>query len=129
MPEQGIITLMDLDAQTIYTYMPDQNMAMKMPFDPNQSPSTDQDDVDNTLSYNPKTIGTESIDGKSCSVIEYNYSGTSVKSWIWKDKGIALRTEMTSSEGTTVMEIKNIDFSDIPDSTFVLPPGVDIIEY
>jgi hypothetical protein len=35
---------------------------------------------------------------------------------------------MTDSSGTNTIEYKNYDFSDIPDSMFVLPAGVTIVQ-
>ncbi len=128
-PAQGAVMLMDIDAKTVYMYMPAQNMAVKMPYDPSQTPQSPQDAASAITGYNPKVIGTETIDGKSCLVVQYDMAGTSVKSWIWQDKGMAIRAEMTSSAGKTIIEFKNIDFSDIPDSMFTLPSGVNITSY
>ena len=36
--------------------------------------------------------------------------------------------EITTSEGKMIMEYKNIEFVDIPDSMFELPAGVQIME-
>jgi outer membrane lipoprotein-sorting protein len=78
--------------------------------------------------YNPRFIGTETIDGKSSLLIEFTYepeSGQEAingKAWIWKEKPFILRFEMISGvNGTLIMEFKNIDFGDIPDSIFEEP--------
>jgi hypothetical protein len=36
--------------------------------------------------------------------------------------------EATTTAGKTIVEYKNMEFVDIPDSTFELPPGVEIIQ-
>jgi outer membrane lipoprotein-sorting protein len=64
-------------------------------------------------------------------VVEYTVPAeqTTVKMWIWKEYGFPIRAEMTTSAGTTIAEYRNLDFSDIPDSLFELPPGVEIMEF
>ncbi|MCX6664157.1 MAG: hypothetical protein NTZ75_07910 [Euryarchaeota archaeon] len=72
------------------------------------------------------TLGTETIDGKTATVIQYTPSqagnSTTIKMWIWNEKGVPLKAlyTMTSGETTITMdyEYSNYFFSDIPDSTF-----------
>jgi len=129
MTQQGtnVVTLIDNDAKTMYAYMPAQNLAMKIPFDPAQVPKAPTGDAESILNSNARIVGTETIDGKVCSVVEYTSGQDSVKTWIWQDKGLPIRIETTSSTGKTTIEYKNIDFSDIPDSMFELPAGVTIM--
>ncbi|MBU1032336.1 MAG: DUF4412 domain-containing protein [Patescibacteria group bacterium] len=122
---QTAISLMDMDAKTMYTYMPAQNMAIKMKWDDTSVPTSP---TENLEVYKPVHIGTETLDGKVCTVIEYNAEGTKTKSWIWKKNGFPVRTEAVTPEGTVIMEYKNIQFTDIPDSVFELPAGVSIME-
>ena len=128
MTMQGITTvsIIDQDAKTMYTYMPAQNMAMKTSLDQAQEPAAAE--AASMADYNPKTVGTESIDGKTCLVVEYTAEQTTTKMWIWKDRGLPVKMEMTATEGKTTIEYKNYDFSDIPDSMFELPSGVQIIQ-
>jgi hypothetical protein len=118
-----MILLMDFADQTMYMYLPAQNMATKMVFDANQAPEAPS----TMLEYSPKIVGTETIDGETCTVIEYTYEQAITKTWIWNDKGFPLKMESSASGVTTTIEWKNFDFSDIPDSTFELPDGVQII--
>lgn len=127
--QQGVnaVTLIDKDAKTMYAYMPAQNIAVKAPFDPGQVPQSPMDEAKSILNYNAKVVGTESIDGKVSSVVEYTSGQGSVKTWIWQDYGLPIRTEITSRAGKTIIEYKNIEFTDIPDSMFELPAGVRIM--
>ena len=76
-----------------------------------------------------KVLGTETVDGKSTTVIEYSFStlgkSTTVKTWIWNEKGIPLKMESVTETGNVVTtvntEYKNFVFEDIPDSMFELP--------
>jgi hypothetical protein len=126
----GVTTdlLLDIDARIMYTYMPDQNMAIKTTLDASQIPQSIAEENTAIQQYNPTIIGTETIDGKSCTIITWNAptSGT-VKDWVWTEKGFPLKMEVTANDVTTTIEFKNLDFSDIPDSTFELPKDVQII--
>ena len=122
---QAIISLLDMDAQTIYIYYPDQNMATGMTYEPVESA---MDEVQSITDYNPTILDPETLDGKVCLVVEYTAGVTTTKMWIWKENGFPVRIEMTNSEGKTVIEYKNIEFVDIPDSMFELPEGVEIME-
>lgn len=73
-----------------------------------------------------KNLGSDTIDGKSVTIVEYSYNSTGItispKLWIWNEKGIPLRLEMTSTVMTVnltlIMEYKNFIFEEIPLSTF-----------
>jgi outer membrane lipoprotein-sorting protein len=119
-----IIMIFDMEEGVMYMYQPDQGMAMKMTLDTGQVPEDPLGDTSGILDYNPDIVGTETIDGKSCMVIEWTTSEGTVKEWIWAQYGFPLRMETTTSQGTTIIEFKNIDFSNIPDSMFELPDGV-----
>jgi outer membrane lipoprotein-sorting protein len=108
----------------MYMYMPAQNMALKQDF--GQAPKSASDNSNSVLQNSPTVVGTETLDAKLCTVIQYTASGSTTKEWIWQAKGLPVRMQVTSSQGTTTTDFKNYDFSDIPDSTFVLPAGVTI---
>ena len=111
----------------MYTYMPVQKTATKTTLDLSMVPESPITDVSSILDYSPNIIGTETIDGKVCTVISYDEPGTgSIKMWIWQEKGLPLKMEMTANGKTTTIDYTNIDFSDIPDSMFLLPDGVTI---
>jgi outer membrane lipoprotein-sorting protein len=100
---ETMITIMNGDKQELYMYYPEGNMAMKMDF--SQAPESAIEETSSIEQYNPTVIGTETIDGKLCTVVEY-----------------------VDPEGILRTEMKNIEFGDIPDSMFELPAGVEIME-
>jgi outer membrane lipoprotein-sorting protein len=110
----------------MYMYMPEENMAMEMTFSPPAKSAVEE--AQSVADYNPTVVGTETIDGKVCLVVEYTADGTATKMWIWKEHAFPIRVEVTTTEGKTIVEYKNIAFVDIPDSEFVLPEGVEIVE-
>jgi outer membrane lipoprotein-sorting protein len=124
--EQTAIILIDIDAQTMYMYMPEQNMAMKMNF--SQAAKSATEEAASIQNYNPTILGTETIDGKVCLVVEYTVEEATTKAWIWEEHGFPIRVDVTTTAGKTTIEYKNIEFVDIPDSMFELPAGVEIIE-
>jgi outer membrane lipoprotein-sorting protein len=98
---------------------------MKMNF--SQATKSATEEAESIPNYNPTILGTETIDGKVCLVVEYTVVEAATKAWIWEEHGFPIRVEVTTTEGTTTVEYKNIEFVDIPDSMFELPPGVQII--
>jgi outer membrane lipoprotein-sorting protein len=123
---QTYIILADMDTKTLYNYIPAQNMAIKMTWDP--TPKSATDEATSILDYNPTVLGTETIDGKVCIVVQYTVREQATKMWLWQDQGLPLRVEATTTQGITIMEYKNIQFIDIPDSMFTLPDGVQITQ-
>jgi outer membrane lipoprotein-sorting protein len=122
---QTIVTLTNFTTRIAYIYYPDQNMAMKATYEPTE---TALDKTEGIEQYNPEIIGTEMMDGKECLVIRYTIQGATTKMWIWKQYGFTIRIEVNDWQGLTVIEYKNISFSDIDDSVFELPDGVEIID-
>jgi outer membrane lipoprotein-sorting protein len=126
MQGQTSIMIADWNEGVVYNYMPAQNMAFKM--DIGQAPESPVEGTVNLEDYDPVIVGSEVVDGKDCWVVEADREGVSTKSWIWKEKGFPVKVEVDTAEGKMIIEYKNIDFSDIPDSEFELPAGVQIME-
>jgi outer membrane lipoprotein-sorting protein len=126
---QTIVYLTNYATMKMYVYYPSQNMAMEMDIGTFAGAATDA--AKDIEQYDPTILGTETLDGKVCLVVQYNYSdqGKNVmaKIWIWKQYGFAIRTETTIEGVTTTMEVDNIVFGDIDNSQFEIPTGVMII--
>ncbi|MFC1874550.1 hypothetical protein ACFLY3_00095 [Chloroflexota bacterium] len=105
-------------------YYPDQNMAMEMTYEPIESAI---DEAQAIPDYNPTIIGHDTLDGKVCLVVEYSIEGETATMWIWEEHGFPIRVEVTTAEGTIIVEYKNIEFVDISDNMFELPEGVEIM--
>lgn len=123
---QTIINIIDQEAQTMYMYMPDQNMAFMITYDQTQTSPIDETQAINQ--YNPQNVGTETIDGKVCMVVEYTVQDVSTTMWIWKEYGFPIKVVSVTAQGTTTIEYKNVEFTNIPDSEFQLPAGVQITD-
>jgi len=127
---KSMIYLVDAEKQLAYMYLPAENTAMKIGLSEAQeaggeSPSEQSESIEK---YNPVAVGTEVLDGKTCLVVEYSTETEKVKMWVLTKYGLPIRTETTTEKGTSVVELKNIDFSTISDSAFELPAGVQIME-
>jgi len=122
-----VVQLLDYNAQTMYTYFPEQNMAYRTDFE--QAPQRPIEQSESDQQITPTVLGTETVDGKVCLVIEWSINDMTMKTWVWRDHGFPVRMEQVTPQGTTTMEWKNIEFGDIPDSTFQLPSGVQIITF
>ena len=137
---ETVVYLYDFGTGASYIYYPAHNKAldMSMPLEtpgpgatptPTLGPSQESPwDMSSWLeSYNPTIVGSEKYDGKDCLVVQYTEGGENTTMWIWKQYGIEIKTETTGPQGTSTIEYKNISFSDIPDSKFQLPAGVQTI--
>jgi hypothetical protein len=126
MTQEGTNTvlLMDIDAKTMYMYTPAQKTALKLTWNPSTKSATDEAMA--ITNYSPTILGTETLDGKVCTVVQYTVSGQTTKMWLWKEHGLPIRVEATTPQGLMVMEYKNIEFVDIADSMFTLPADVQI---
>lgn len=127
---QNLVYLVDMNELLAYLYTPAENMAMKMNFSKAQqtvgeSPTEQSGSV---MQYNPVTLGTEVLDGKTCLVIEYTSGTDKTKMWVWTKYGLPIKTETTTAQGKSIVELKNIEFGDISDSMFELPAGVQIMQ-
>lgn len=123
MEGQSSIQLLDLEAQTMYMYLPDQNMAYKMNL--NQAPSNPTENSDQIVTY----LGTETIDSKLCDVWQYTTSDVTSKVWVWKERSFPIKMQSTTSSGTSIVEYQNIVFGTLSNDLFQLPAGVQIIEF
>ncbi len=127
---KSMVYLVDMDEQLAYMYFPAENTAMKISLGKAQETTGESptEQSESIMTYNPVTVGTEILDGKNCLVIEYTTETEETKSWVWIEHGLLIRIESTTDKGTSVAELKNIEFSDIADSMFELPAGVQVME-
>jgi len=71
-------------------------------------------------------LGTETIEGKTTTVLQYNPSetgnSTTMKLWIWNENGVPLKAEHVATYEETLMTTEytytNYSFEEIPDSVF-----------
>lgn len=111
------ISIIDFDAQTMSTVMGGQTLTVDIAMAP-QSPITAAQSL---ADYAPTIVGTETIDEKVCTVVEYTMEEVTAKMWLWEEHGFPVKIETTTAEGTVTIQYTDIDFSSIDDSIFELP--------
>lgn len=122
--EAVIIT--DLEAGVMYTNTHETDSWVRMTVDPGDIQMMDKEAV---LDCNPEIIGSDTYDGKACTVVEYKCGDILTKTWIWKEKNWPLKEEITDPEGRVVTVIyKDISFNCAADSLFELPAGTRVID-
>ena len=131
MTSQGMTTIiiMDMDAGVYYMNTPGTNMWIKTTLDTSMIPEGAAENPNDILDFNPEILGTETIDGKSCTVIQWTIDSGTVKEWIWTDRGFPIKIESTTDMGTSTIEFTNISFDDIDDSMFELPADAEVTEF
>jgi hypothetical protein len=115
------VTILRLDKKLSWTLLPDQQyMEMKFPFDPNQ-PNLD-------IEYEMATVGSETINGYPCQIIQYTYKerkyGILVQ-WFSEELGFAVKTQTKNAKRkvTSTVEYRNIVEGKQPDELFEVPSG------
>ena len=85
---------------------------------------------ENITDYTPTIVGTETVDGKTCTVIEYTTdTNQECKVWIWNEYGVTLKIEVREAGQLTMkMEWTDVVVGDIDDSMFELPAGMTIVD-
>lgn len=127
---QTAVIIMDWDAQVGYFYDPSQNMATKVDLSGQQQvgaiATMSATEWAKLILASPESVvvGSETVDGKDCLVVESAAEGGKGKAWIWKEYGFPIRMDFPG----TLIEWKNIEFVSIPDEMFKLPSGVTIQE-
>ncbi len=126
-----VVTILNTKKGEAYLYQPEQNMATKI--DINQmkgDPKAPQDPMEDLDPVKMKSLGKETVDGKKCIMYEVAEADNATsKVWIWEEYGVPVKMEMVVDGQKTVMEYKNIEVGDIPDSTFELPAEVQIMSF
>jgi hypothetical protein len=123
---ETVVMIADFGAGTMYLLYPDLAMAMEIPFDPAMVESSIADSQ-SIPDYDYEILGTDILDGKECMVVQYTSPEGTVKMWIWVDNGFPIRTEVTTPQGTFTSVFRDIQFGDIEDSMFEVPPNYTIL--
>jgi outer membrane lipoprotein-sorting protein len=108
------------DGQNYYMYTPATNTAIVMSVAMAQQYSKDASSASSLTQYNPVIVGTETLDGMTCTIYQYTNQGVTSKVWIWNQ--YVLPVQIVT--GTTTVTYSNFSFSSIDDSKFQLPSGV-----
>ncbi|MGE5544328.1 MAG: hypothetical protein ACM3UW_05080 [Bacillota bacterium] len=130
-PEGGgkMISIVNSSEGFVYSYAADEQVATKMPLAQSEVDTTTPQDYSQSMKpESMKYIKTETLDGKECLVYEVTDQDNTGKVWLWKDYGIPLRVEVTDEGEEMVMEYKNVQVTELDDSLFELPAGIEVMD-
>ncbi len=130
---EGQETVTIRNGSGVYTCLPKEHTAMKMSgLNPSQQPI---DHADNYQAYlkerQAQRIGTETLAGHACEVYRFTDPtvGGMVTAWVWTEKQFPIKMEMAGPQGTTVIELSNIQLGvAVPETAFQLPPDVQVMD-
>lgn len=129
---EGETYYMDYEKEEAYLYMPADNMMMKMPMEgidsgwdsPFMMAAQIEDDVLDGL----KKTGEETIDGKKCSLYEYDYGQGKYTYVVWEDEGLIVKMIMElDGQPTYEYYFKDLVINENFDIELELPKDVQII--
>ena len=127
---QEVVILIDESTGEATFYMPTEGFATKMNIRESEM-GQEKSMIDHTielLGSDYKVVGTERVDGKNCLVVEYEDEFSSGTMWIWTTYGLPIKMEIQTSEGTTTVIAKNINFSSFSEDVFQLPAGIQVTD-
>lgn len=136
--QDGIKYAMIVGTTYSYTLDPVSMTAMGVTWEEGEvDENGDSQDINNFVSHVEHDafdyLGQEDIHGEPCYIVESVdlVSNASVKLWIHKEYGIAMRAEFTGAipEESMYMEISELQIGNIPDSTFEVPSDYEIISW
>ena len=122
-----IVQFLDMAKKVMYTLSPDGKTATRMDLSQmaagqSQTPG----DMVSALPADTQIVGTETIDGKKATIIQAVVKGLTQKIWVWDEKGLPLKYEMTVGSDEVSASFSNYKFAAQPDKLFELPKGVTI---
>ncbi len=122
------IILMDADKKEAYGLIPGQNTAIRIDFsqavDQTELPSAGLSGIPNDA----RSIATETLDGKQAAVFQIDSPQGPIKYWVWVDRGLLLKAEATTPQGTITLEYTDYRFGPLDDNLFQLPAGTKIVD-
>lgn len=124
---QSTVMYLDMATGEIYTYMPSTKQAFKLSSGETQN-SEPIDEVAGKIDPGTKIIGTETVNGENCVVVQTTVDSTTEKFWISKKYGLPMKMVSESPEGTTTTEIKNLKVGSVTDADVTLPSDAKIME-
>ena len=129
MEDQIIISIINMDQDEAYTYMPAENIAIKTDIDLSSLDGfhrpTEYTDELSPDQY--EILETTVYDGRKCWIIISTNDQVEMKMWVSEEYGIPLRIEAEVEGFKTVIEYKNIQIGSVGNDVFTLPPDVEIM--
>lgn len=119
--DEASVAILRLDEKVSWTLLPDQKyMEVKLDFDPFQ--------VNQNVEYEMATLGSETINGYACQIIQYTYKDRKLGilvQWFSEELGFAVKVQTKDAKGkvTSTVEYQNIVEGKQPAELFEIPSG------
>jgi outer membrane lipoprotein-sorting protein len=128
---QKVVSIVNPEAGFGYTYMPDQNIAMKVPIshEDYDETKTPQEFLGEIAPEMLETAEVVMLEGVKCYLLSYTEGEAIVKLWVHGEYGVPVKAEFDDSGVVMTIEYKNMQLGEIPDETFTVPEGVQVMEY
>ncbi len=125
---EEVVILMDKEENSYIAYLPEQEAATQVGLGEVEKlkKGSIKDQVADLLDLDPIVTGTEVINGKDCFVVEYGHSDMRLSMWIWEDHGLPIAMEAEKNGEVMLIEVSNIEFEDVSDEEFQLPPHIEM---
>jgi outer membrane lipoprotein-sorting protein len=121
------VVIVDRLTRNMQMYSETTKQGMVLPYQEQETPA---DDAMEIMGYNPRVLGTETVDSKLCTVIEYNDPEQSlavVKAWVWNQYGFPIKMEITSGGQKITYLYQNITFNTVTATDFIIPADIKMM--
>lgn len=130
---QGMKTIIVSNQSGVFSYMPTENLAIKLPsLEQIQKPMAGADDYTEHLKQlNAEFLGKETVNGYNTDIYRYydEAAKAPVTVWVWTEEQFPVRLQMRAATGAVQSDITNIRFNvPVSDSMFQLPAGAQIMD-
>ncbi len=122
-----MVTIIDSATKVAYELMPDQKTAIKADFGTLKGASSPTDEV-NGMPSSAQAIGTDTVYGEPVTIYQYEQGDTSAKLWIWTEKGVPLKVDVTASGQHVTMTFSNYQFGSLDASLFEVPSDYTLMQ-
>lgn len=122
------------NASGVYSYLPKEGMAMKLPaVGMSQQPAADanRDYKAYLRERQAELVGQETVNGYPCEVYRFRDPHTQGMTtvWVWKEHEFPVKFELSGLGGGTVVELTNVHLGvAVNDALFELPTGVQVMD-
>lgn len=129
---EGEIYYLDYEKEEAYLYMPNENMMMKMPMEGMDSgwdsPFMMAAQIETDVIDGLNKVGEEEIDGKECTMYQYDFGQGKYTYAVWKDQGFIIKMIMElDGQPTYEYYFKDLTINENFEIDLELPEDVQII--
>lgn len=132
------VTIMNYTDNTMITYTPNTKTGFKMALSASSTSSgagySPEDFLGSADTSGAVDLGTETVNGENCRLVQYTYGSETVKMWVSTRLNFPVRIQATTSTSsasggdTLQIDYSNISFNAPPSDTFTVPSDITITD-